>query len=103
MFLHTKYIYPFMKNSSRSNSPSVKSISAAKDREAIRNEKKKHHNHAIQSIAFASAWRPVSAEELGRLKEHYKYSCIDKSLLTKYLLTPYWEWILNNLIPLWMA
>lgn len=92
-------------SSSRSNSPSVKG-SLAKERVAatVSSEKKKHQSHhAIKSIAFASAWRPVSEEELGRLKDHYKYSCIDKSLLTKYLLTPYWEWILNNLIPLWMA
>ncbi|CAG8483423.1 8944_t:CDS:2 [Ambispora gerdemannii] len=38
---------------------------------------------------------------LSNLK-YYKYSAIDKSPISRYILKPYWKWAVN-LFPLWMA
>ncbi|PVV04209.1 hypothetical protein BB560_001288 [Smittium megazygosporum] len=43
----------------------------------------------------------VSEKSLKNLKL-YKYSAVDKSFLTKYVLRHYWEWAVT-LFPLWMA
>ena len=43
----------------------------------------------------------ISQDQLVNL-EKYKYSCIDKSLLSIYVLQPYWNWAVT-LFPLWMA
>ncbi|KAJ1510390.1 hypothetical protein HMI55_007012 [Coelomomyces lativittatus] len=43
----------------------------------------------------------LSAEALKNL-QLYKYSAVDKSLITKYVLSHYWSWAVT-LFPLWMA
>ncbi|KAJ3190497.1 hypothetical protein HDU85_000796 [Gaertneriomyces sp. JEL0708] len=42
-----------------------------------------------------------SPRDIKALRE-YKYSSIDKSLLSRYVLNPYWNWLVT-LFPLWMA
>lgn len=43
----------------------------------------------------------LSKEALSNLK-HYKYGAIDKSLITKYIMKPYWDFAVT-LFPLWIA
>ncbi|ORY80424.1 CDP-alcohol phosphatidyltransferase-domain-containing protein [Protomyces lactucae-debilis] len=43
----------------------------------------------------------MARKDLSGLK-HYKYSAVDKSPLSYYILTPYWQFC-TNLLPLWVA
>lgn len=43
----------------------------------------------------------VSEAGLNNLK-YYKYSSVDKSPISNYILKPYWNWAVK-LFPLWMA
>ena len=45
--------------------------------------------------------RYVTSQQLRNLKL-YKYSAVDKSYFSKYILQPYWTWAVE-LFPLWMA
>jgi ethanolaminephosphotransferase len=53
------------------------------------------------TTCFTSGHVYISEEALENLK-YYKYASIDKSLISKYILRPYWEWM-TTLFPLWMA
>lgn len=44
----------------------------------------------------------ISKEELTNLKNH-KYSVINIGLTSRYILKHYWDFFLNNFIPIWMA
>ena len=43
----------------------------------------------------------IPKKNLPFLKQ-YKYSAIDQSPISRYLLQPYWQWLVNFL-PMWMA
>jgi len=43
----------------------------------------------------------LSPEALSNLK-YYKYGASDKSLISKYIMKPYWDWAIT-LFPLWIA
>ena len=44
----------------------------------------------------------IRHQQLERLKE-YKYSAVDRSLLSQYILKPYWWSQVINVFPMWMA
>ena len=55
----------------------------------------------FQKVFFGYEGDPIPKARLQNLKK-YKYSGVDLSLLSKYVLNPYWNWLVT-LFPLWMA
>jgi hypothetical protein len=45
--------------------------------------------------------RKIPPQDLANLK-NYKYAAVDYSLVSKYLLKPYWNWLLGYM-PMWLA
>lgn len=45
---------------------------------------------------------PAIEPELLKNLDKYRYSSVDKSLLSKYVLQPYWTWLVTW-VPLWGA
>lgn len=52
-------------------------------------------------LDFVLLRRPVPPSALANLK-NYKYAAVDYSVLSKYVLKPYWTWLLQ-FMPMWLA
>ncbi len=55
----------------------------------------------IQLVLIGFTRQPIAPNKLQNLAK-YKYSGVDKSLLSKHVFGPYWSWLVTK-FPLWMA